>query len=244
MHKPVARSLMAFCLGAVLCTVLSIAPAAAKEPQEAPPTLLRFDRGQAEVEVRGTITGYQTLDYTFDGAPGSEASVRLDHADQASLYHNVIAPSGAPLFTGSVEGDRFQATLRERGRYRVRVYLMRNDARRGKRVPFTLRIRQSAAQPPRPLPPQASGPSFDCRKARGAIETAICRSPSLSELDGRLDFVYRDALAGAPSWRAAEIRREQRRWLDARASCTRERALERCLDRHYTARIGQLEPKR
>ena len=90
----------------------------------------------------------------------------------------------------------------------------------------------------------SDGPSFDCSRARGVIETAICRSPALSELDGRLDFVYRDALAGAGPRQREDIRNDQRQWLNSRASCSRESALERCLTRLYLARISRLEPKR
>lgn len=231
------------CLLAIFLCALSLATPASAQRPEARPTVLRFGPGQAEVEVRGSISGYQTLDYAFDAAPGVDATVLLDHPGSASLYHNVIAPSGAAIFNGSMDGKRFQASLRERGRYLVRVYLMRNDARRGKQVSFKLRVRLRGAQAQHPLPPQASGPSFDCRRARAPIESTVCRSPALSELDARLDFVYRDALAGASSRRAQEIRRDQRRWLDARDSCARERALERCLTRRYLARIGELEPK-
>lgn len=232
------------CLLAIFLCALSLAtPVSAQRPESAP-TILRFAPGQTEVEVGGSISGYQTLDYAFDATPGVEVTVRLDHPGTASLYHNVTAPSGATLFNGSMDGERFQASLRERGRYLVRVYLMRNDARRGKRVPFTLRIRLSGDQAQQPLPPQAGGPSFDCRRARGPIESAVCRSPELSELDARLDFVYRDALAGAGPRREREIRRDQRRWLDARDACARERRLERCLTRRYLARIGQLDPQR
>lgn len=235
-------------LATLLCLGSLASPVAAQQP-DAPPTLLRFDPGQTETVVRGTVSGYQTVSYVFDAGSGQDATVRLEHPGQAALYHDLIAPSGNTIFTGSIEGQRFQGQLRERGRYQVRVYLMRNDARRGKRVSFTLRIRQSEAQPSRPpqqppRPPQAGGPGFDCRQARGPVETAVCRSPALSELDGRLAFVYRDALAGASSRRADEIRREQRRWLDGRDACARERGIERCLTTRYQQRIGQLEPKR
>lgn len=231
------------------CTLLvclaGLAAPVAAQPQDAPPTMLRLAPGQGETVARGTVTGYQTLTYAFDAAPGQEATVRLEHAGQAALYHNLIAPSGKTVFNGSMEGERFQGQLRERGRYQVRVYLMRNDARRGKRIAFTVRLRQSLAQTQPPRPPQeASGASFDCRRARGPVETAVCRSPVLSELDRRLDFVYRDALAAAPSWRAEEIRRDQRRWVAERDACSRQRDIERCLTRQYQQRVGQLEPKR
>lgn len=230
-------------LAVLLCAGLLCAEASAQAP-DAPASMLRLAPGQDEIVARGTISGYQTIDYAFDGFPGAEASIVLDHAGQASLYHNVIAPSGATLFNGSMDGARFQAVLRERGRYRIRIYLMRNDARRGKVVGFTLRIRQFDRQARPPLPPLAGGPSFDCRRARGAIEPLICRSAVLSELDGRLDAVYRAALASAAPRRAEQIRLDQRAWLGARDACIGEREIERCLGRQYTLRIGQLAPRR
>lgn len=227
----------------LLCALFVVVPVAA-QPQGAAPTPLRLAPGQAEIEVSGQVTGRQTLVYGFDAAVGQEVTVQLNHPGQASLYHNVIAPSGAMVFNGSMEGNRFQASVHERGRYQVHVYLMRNDARRGKRTAFTLRIRQSGSQAQRPGTGQAGGPSFDCRRASGVVEIAVCRSPVLAELDARLAFVYRDALAGAPASRAEQIRRDQRQWIAARESCTREPAIERCLNRRYLTRIGQLEPKR
>lgn len=241
MRTPLMRSLPALLLGACFLATPVLA-----QPQDAPspPTPLRFAPGQAELDVSGKVTGYQVLVYEFDGAAGVKTSVLLTHPGSASLYHNVIAPSGNTVFNGSLEGSRFQANLRERGRYQVRVYLMRNDARRGKNVNFTLRIRQSGAPAQPPGGPHASGPSFDCRKARGVVETTVCRSPALAELDARLAFVYRDALAGAPPRRADDIRRDQRQWIQTRDSCAREPGIDRCLSQRYLARIGQLEPKR
>jgi len=229
---------------ALLLSIALLATHVAAQQKDAAPTVLRIAPAQPEVQVRGEIAGDQTVTYVFDSAAGVDTTISLDHPGRASLYHNVMAPSGAMLFNGSMDGARFHASLTEGGRYQVRVYLMRNDARRGTRVAYTLRIGQSATSAQRPAPPQATGPSFDCRKARGPIETAVCRSPALSELDTRLDFVYRDAIAGAPAQRALEIRRDQRQWMKERESCARERRTEQCLGTRYAARIGQLEPKR
>ena len=223
---------------ALLMLMSLLVTEAGAQSQDPAPRVLKIAPAQPEMQVRGQISGHQTLTYVFDSPAGVDTSVSLDHPGSASLYHNVISPSGALLFNGSMDGTRFQAVLDQRGRYQVRVYLMRNDARRGKRVAFTLKIRQSVQ------PAHAATPSFDCRKARGPVETAVCRSPALSELDARLDFVYRDAIAGASSRRADEIRRDQRRWMQERESCSRERQLEQCVAARYTARIGQLAPKR
>lgn len=231
-------------LAALIVASTFLATHGTAQEQQTAPTVLNIAPAQPALQIRGEIAGYQTMTYVFDSAAGVETTIGLDHPGRASLYHNVIAPSGAMLFNGSLDGARFRATLGERGRYQVRVYLMRNDARRGMRVAYTLRIAQSSRPAQRPLPAQATGPSFDCRKARPPIETAVCRSPALSELDARLDFVYRDAIDGAPPGRASQIRSEQRRWITEREACARERRLEQCLTARYATRIGQLEPKR
>lgn len=236
------RILLSLALGAACC-VTSVVHAQDATPQAAP-VPLRITPGSPVREVQGSVTGYQQALFSFEGAPGQEVEIRLDHPGRTSLYHNLQAPSGTSIFVGSRDGDRFADTLRERGRYVVQVYLMRNDARRAKRTTFTLRVRQTAPARP-PLHPSAGvAPGFDCRKASGMVETTICRTPALAQLDARLDFVYRDALAGAPSQHAEQIRRDQRAWLQERNACGRERELRACLERRYLARIGELEPKR
>ena len=40
------------------------------------------------------------------------------------------SPTEEALFVGSVSGERFEASLPSAGEYRIRVYLMRNAARR------------------------------------------------------------------------------------------------------------------
>lgn len=231
-------------LAALIVASTFLATHGTAQEQQTAPTVLNIAPAQPALQVRGEIAGYQTMTYVFDSAAGVETTIGLDHPGRASLYHSVIAPSGVMLFNGSMDGARFRATLGESGRYQVRVYLMRNDARRGMRVAYTLRIAQSSGSGKHPLPGQAAGPSFDCRKVRSPIETAVCRSPALSELDARLDFVYRDAIDGASSVRASQIRSEQRRWITEREACARERPLEQCLATRYATRIGQLEPKR
>ncbi|WP_343685474.1 lysozyme inhibitor LprI family protein [Asticcacaulis sp.] len=136
--------------------------------------------------------------------------------------------------------------MTETGTYSVRVYLMRNDARRGKRADFKLNIKlESVSGPgaPSPRPPHGYGPSFDCRKASGVIETTICRSSHLSELDARLAFVYKDALAGASASRRVFIQRDQKTWLNGRSDCARRANVTTCLEKAYLARISVLEPK-
>ncbi|MCW2573721.1 MAG: hypothetical protein JWO88_3779, partial [Frankiales bacterium] len=64
----------------------------------------------------------------------------------------------------------------------------------------------------------AAAQSFDCSKARPPIETAICASPRLGDLDQRLAAVYGRATAALASDGAQvqQLRTAQRDWVAAR----------------------------
>lgn len=81
----------------------------------------------------------------------------------------------------------------------------------------------------------ALGASFDCTKASSRIDNAICASPELSELDNKLDAVYRAALAVSTD--PPGVREAQREWLRAtRNYCSDEG----CLLTVYKQRIAAL----
>ena len=79
--------------------------------------------------------------------------------------------------------------------------------------------------------------SFDCAKAAGDVEKAICKDPGLSELDGQLQGAYQKAAAVvAPSNKDALVK-EQRNWIKyVRNAC----AGDTCLRDAYTSRIALL----
>jgi len=75
------------------------------------------------------------------------------------------------------------------------------------------------------------GASFNCAKAATATEHAICGSPQLSALDGRLGDVYDQRVALDPG-----LRQIQRGWLAARnAGCGADRA---CLANFMNAELA------
>lgn len=93
-------------------------------------------------------------------------------------------------------------------------------------------------------PPAAGRPSFDCRRARTAVEQAICATPALAARDREMAFLYQRALVSDPD-RARAVGGTQDAWLAARNDCARagppgSGALEACIGQAYDARIREL----
>lgn len=65
----------------------------------------------------------------------------------------------------------------------------------------------------------AQGPTFDCAKAQGEVETLICKDAGLAALDRKLDEVYKAASGKAKGQMLAELRAEQRGWVKGRNEC-------------------------
>lgn len=87
----------------------------------------------------------------------------------------------------------------------------------------------------------AKAASFDCGEPDrlNAAERRVCDNPRLGALDERLDSWYRRALVRAGYFdQTARVRSEQRAWLASRNACG---ASTRCLRRHYTSRLRQLQ---
>lgn len=87
-------------------------------------------------------------------------------------------------------------------------------------------------------PQLGAAQSFDCAKATGADEGAVCGSHALSALDdemaGLYDYIRRCALMGT----RGDVTDSQRTFLDQRAACG---ASVPCLRNLYHGRISELE---
>lgn len=84
--------------------------------------------------------------------------------------------------------------------------------------------------------------SFDCAKASGEMEVAICSNDTLSTLDGRLSKVY-FYLKNAQLTRESEILlNQQREWLKTRQVMCPSLGSQ-CLTEQYEARIFELEKR-
>jgi len=80
--------------------------------------------------------------------------------------------------------------------------------------------------------------SFDCANAQSKAEHLVCDKPKLSEMDNKLDYVYRDVLSKADNEQKKRVIAEQRHWLkNTRNVCEHET----CLKHAYWSRQAALE---
>ena len=62
--------------------------------------------------------------------------------DNSANYFNILAPgkTDGGMFIGSISGNKFEGALPANGDYKIRVYLMRNAARRGEAANYRLEM--------------------------------------------------------------------------------------------------------
>lgn len=101
---------------------------------------VQFARGASSATLHGNLHGYDTVDYVLGARAGQTLSVRLQPTN-ASAYFNVTRQGAdEALFIGSTSGNQFTGRLPANGDYVVRVYLMRNAARRDEHANYTLTV--------------------------------------------------------------------------------------------------------
>ena len=80
----------------------------------------------------------------------------------------------------------------------------------------------------------ASGPSFDCARARGQAQQLICSDAELAAIDRELDRLQRLAASDPAAAEPAEA------WVKARDDCWKSDDLRHCVVDSYARRIHQL----
>lgn len=137
-----------------LCLGLAIAAAALGADSELRKERVALAKGASSATVQGQVKGHETVDYLVDARAGRTISVRLEPSN-GSNYFNVLPPGSADaaMHVGQ-DGEAYTGMLPDDGDHAIRVYLMRNAARRGETSDFKLTIGVSGA-PLRPL--SASG---------------------------------------------------------------------------------------
>ena len=102
---------------------------------------IKFAAGASEASVSGLVKGYDSVDYLVSAEAGQTMVVGMT-TDNASSYFNILAPgeSDVAFYVGSTGGNNYSGSLPLSGEYKVRVYLMRNAARRNETANYTLDV--------------------------------------------------------------------------------------------------------
>jgi nitrous oxidase accessory protein NosD len=100
---------------------------------------VEFARGASSATVRGRIEGYRMVDYLVNARAGQRMTVRLDTRGRFT-YFVVRAPGSEDNLYDSTSGATARLTLPASGDYRIRVFQMRNAARRGERSNYSLTV--------------------------------------------------------------------------------------------------------
>jgi hypothetical protein len=102
---------------------------------------VHFTKGATSTVIKGQVKGDHYIDYQVLAGAGQTLSVEMKTGN-ASSYFNILPPGSGDvaMFSGSTSGNRFSGVLPTDGDYAIRVYLMRNAARRNELANFTLTV--------------------------------------------------------------------------------------------------------
>ena len=92
------------------------------------------------VEFEQQITGNEFNDYLVNGNAGDILNVTLTPSNLSNNFNILPVGSSKAVFIGSIEGHYVKHQLAKDGDYIVRVYLMRNAARRNETSSYKLTI--------------------------------------------------------------------------------------------------------
>jgi hypothetical protein len=110
---------------------------------------VHFPKGATGATLKDRLKGDETVDYRLSARTGQTMTVTMK-TDNASAYFNVLPPGsqGEAVFIGSTSGERYEGALSADGVWTIRVYLMRNAARRDEVARYTLDVAVAAATAP------------------------------------------------------------------------------------------------
>ena len=127
-------------IASALILLLSVAGSANAAAPEARSERVALASGATSRVIKGQIKGDHYVDYALRGGAGQTLSVEMKSSNAAN-YFNINPPgSEISMFIGSTSGSRFSGVLPVEGDYTVRVYLMRNAARRKESGNYTLTL--------------------------------------------------------------------------------------------------------
>ena len=124
--------------GMIHLLVLLVVPGVAQDIRQ---EQVLFKKGESSTTIIGKVKGYQGVDYRLLAKAGQSMVVNFKPSN-LSTYFNILPPESndAAMFVGSTSGNHFANMLTTDGVYTIRVYLMRNAARRNETSDYTLTV--------------------------------------------------------------------------------------------------------
>lgn len=142
----------------------AFAQASAREDAKADIRVIAVRPGTSS--LKGSLRGRETVDYRLRAATGQDLMVTLKATNRFAFF-NVLPPGGGDaLFVGSTSGERYRGVMPKDGEVTVRVYLMRNAARRDERGSYTLALKLDGE-----ADPARTGPTH--YHANGRVRCAV-----------------------------------------------------------------------
>ena len=131
-----------------MLTVLLLGTTFASAEADIRQEIIKFEESTSNANITDKIKGDQTVDYQFRASAGQSLLV-IFKPSNLSAYFNILPPgSEEAIFVGSTSGNRFDGKLTFDGVYTIRVYLMRNAARRGEISKYALKVNIVDAKKP------------------------------------------------------------------------------------------------
>lgn len=132
------RKRHALAFGGILVAAFIAAPCIAEGASRT--QRVTFAKGVSSKTLKGSIKGDDYVDYVINARGGQLMTAKLT-TNRGSNYFNIM-PKGSETayFIGSRDGNDFRGPVPGTGDQVIRVYLMRNDARRGVSATYTLRV--------------------------------------------------------------------------------------------------------
>jgi hypothetical protein len=123
--------------------------AGAAVAQEPVTERVQFASGQSGTTIRGSLQGYESVQYLLGAAAGQRMIVNMITSNP-STYFNIFAPGDAPgrseaMFIAASSGLYYEGVLPESGDYMLQVFINRNAARRDESTTYTLDVRIEGA---------------------------------------------------------------------------------------------------
>ena len=138
------------CKVTILVLLISIVPAIIYS--QITTKQVKFPIGKSSTTINSVIKGNQTIDYVVSLAKGQELKVGLE-TKNLSCYFNIMAPAATEeaFYNSSINGNNYKGIVTKTGKFKIRVYLYRNAARRNEAAAFALKIAATVANS-KPIP--------------------------------------------------------------------------------------------